>query len=181
MIIDRDRSMLLVLDLQERMVPAIHEHEQVVASAAWLVRAAQKFGVPVGATEQYAKGLGPTVPEVRTLLAEAAIAAKKRFSCAAAECIGALPGSDRAQFIILGVEAHVCVLQSALELLEEGKEVYVVADGVGSRRAFDRDTAISRMRQEGVRIVTREMIVFEWLAEADTPLFRAVSKEFFRP
>ena len=73
------------------------------------------------------------------------------------------------------------MLQSALELLEEGKEVYVVADGVGSRRAFDRDMAISRMRQEGVHIVTREMIVFEWLAEADTPLFRAVSKEFFRP
>jgi nicotinamidase-related amidase len=181
MIIDRDRSMLLVLDLQERMVPAIHDHDEVVANGAWLVRAAQKFGVPVGATEQYAKGLGPTVPEIRTLLPDGAIAAKRRFSCVAAECIAGLPGADRAQFILIGVEAHVCVLQSALELVEEGKEVYVVADGVGSRRAFDRDMAFSRMRQEGVHIVTREMVVFEWLVEADTSLFRAVSKEFFRP
>ena len=180
MIIDRDRSMLLVLDLQEKMVPAIHEYEEVVANATWLVRAAQKFGVPVGATEQYAKGLGPTIPKVRALLPEAAIAAKKRFSCAAAQCIAALPGSDRAQFILTGVETHVCVLQSALELVEEGKEVYVVADAVGSRRVFDRDMALSRMGREGVHIVTREMVVFEWLVEADTPLFRTISKEFFR-
>jgi nicotinamidase-related amidase len=80
----------------------------------------------------------------------------------------------------LGVEAHVCVLQTALELVEEGKEVYVVADAVGSRRTLDRDLALWRMREEGVRVVSREMVVFEWLGEAGTPLFRDVSREFLR-
>ena len=181
MIIDRDRSLLLVVDLQARMVPAIEEHERVVANVAWLVRAAQRIGVPVAATEQYSKGLGPVVPELRALLPENAIGAKTRFSCVASECLVGLPGADRAQVVLAGVEAHVCLLQTALELVEEGKEVYVVADAVGSRRAFDRDVAIARMRQQGVHIVSREMVVFEWLGEADTPLFRAVSKEFFRP
>ena len=163
------------------MMPAIHDRDALVSNIVWLVRAAQKMGVPVAATEQYAKGLGPLIPEVRGLLADSAVAAKSKFSCVAAECLTGLPGADRAQVILIGVETHVCLLQTALELLEEGKEVYVVADAVGSRRTFDRDVAIQRMRKEGVRIVTREMVVFEWLGEADTPLFRAVSKEFFRP
>ena len=91
-----------------------------------------------------------------------------------------MPGSDRPQVVLIGIETHVCLLQTALELVEEGKEVYVVEDAVGSRRAADRDCALVRMREEGARIVTREMVVFEWLAEAGTPLFRAVSREFLR-
>ena len=82
--------------------------------------------------------------------------------------------------MLVGIETHVCLLQTALELLEEGKEVYVVADAVGSRQAADRDLALARMRQEGARIVSREMVVFEWLGEAATPLFRDVSREFLR-
>ena len=163
------------------MVRAVEAHEFVVAKVVWLGRAAQRIGVPVAATEQYAKGLGSTVPEVRALLPEAAIGAKTHFSAMAAECLARLPGADRAQVVLAGVETHVCLLQTALELVQEGKEVYAVADAVGSRRAFDRDIALLRMRQEGIRIVTREMAVFEWLGEAYTPLFRAVSKEFFQP
>jgi len=180
MIIDRDRSLLLVVDLQTRMVPAIEDFERVVANIVWLVRAAQQIGVPVAATEQYAKGLGPTVPVVRALLPEGAIGAKTRFSAVAAKCLAGLPGADRAQVVLVGVETHVCLLQTALELVQEGKEVYAVADALGSRRALDRDIALLRMRQEGIRIVTREMAVFEWLGEADTPLFRSVSKGFFQ-
>jgi nicotinamidase-related amidase len=180
MLIDVERSMLLVVDLQERMVPAIPDRDRVVANAAWLVRLAQRLGVPVAATEQYAKGLGTTVDAVRAILPEGAIAGKTRFSCVAAQCLASLPGHDRPQVVLVGVEAHVCLLQTALELLEEGKEVYVVADCVGSRRAFDRDVALERLRQEGARIVTREMVAFEWLGEAATPLFREVSREFFK-
>jgi nicotinamidase-related amidase len=180
MMMDRDRSTLLVVDLQEKMAPAIHDHEEVVANAVWLVRIAQKLGVPVAATEQYAKGLGPTVAAIRELLPEGAIGEKNKFSGVAAQCLVSLPGFDRPQVVLVGVEAHVCLLQTALELMEEGKEVYVVADCVGSRRAFDRDAALARLRQEGARIVTREMVAFEWLGEAATPLFREVSKEFFR-
>jgi nicotinamidase-related amidase len=180
MMMDRDRSMLLVVDLQEKMALAVHDHEQVLANAVWLVRVAQKLGVPVAATEQYAKGLGPTVAEIRELLPEGAIGEKNKFSGVAAQCLVSLPGFDRPQVVLVGVEAHVCLLQTALELMEEGKEVYVVADCVGSRREFDRDAALARLRQEGARIVTREMVAFEWLGEAATPLFREVSKEFFR-
>jgi nicotinamidase-related amidase len=180
MLIDVERSMLLVLDVQTKMVPAIAAHEEFVANVRWLIEAARKIGVPVAATEQYAKGLGPLVPSVRELMADGAIAQKKHFSAVAEQCLAALPGADRPQVVVVGCEAHVCVLQTSLELMEDGKEVYVVADCVGSRRTTDRDTALERMRDEGVRVVTREMVVFEWLAVADTPLFREVNRGLLR-
>jgi nicotinamidase-related amidase len=180
MLIDANRSLLLVIDMQEKLMPAIHEHERIIADVEWLVRAAQRLGVPVAATEQYPRGLGRTIKAIREHLPDAAVATKNHFSCVAAQCLGVLPGADRPQVVIAGAEAHVCVLQTALELLEEGKEVYIVADGVGSRRATDREFALARMRQEGARIVTREMVVFEWLGEAGTQLFKDVSKVFLK-
>jgi nicotinamidase-related amidase len=178
--IDVHRSQLLVIDLQEKLLPVIDGNQRVLANVIWLIRAARKIGVPVAAVEQYPKGLGRTVKGVRELLPDGAVAQKVRFSAVAAQCLVNLPGSDRAQIVLVGTETHVCLLQTALELLEEGKEVYVVADAVGSRRAADRDLALARMRQEGARIVSREMVVFEWLGEAATPLFREVSKGFLR-
>ena len=180
MLIEAERSQLLVVDLQEKMLPAIAGGDALVANCERLIGIAQKVGVPVAATEQYPKGLGPLVASVRCLLPVDAVAAKTRFSAVAASCLGNLPGGDRAQTVIVGVEAHVCVMQTALDLYREGKEVYVVADCVGSRRAVDRDLALSRMRQEGLRVVTLEMVAFEWLGEAGTPLFRAVNKAFLK-
>ena len=180
MLIDAHRSVLLVVDMQEKLLPAIHDHAVVVDHAAWLVRAAQMIDVPVAATEQYPKGLGHIVAPLKALLPAAAVAAKNHFSCVAAKCLPQLPGADRAQVVLAGVEAHVCVLQTALELLEEGKEVYVVADAVGSRRPRDLEIALTRMRDEGVRVVTREMVVFEWLGEAGTALFKDVSKTLLK-
>jgi nicotinamidase-related amidase len=180
MLLDAQRSLLLAIDLQEKMLPAVAEHDEVLRNCAWLIRVAQKIGVPVAAIEQYPRGLGPLVAEIRALLPPGAIAAKTRFSSVGAKCLPDLPGSDRAQVVIVGVESHVCVLQTALDLYHEGKEVYVVADCVGSRHAGDRDLALARMRQEGVRIVSREMVVFEWLGEANTPLFKSISKEFLK-
>jgi nicotinamidase-related amidase len=180
MLIDHDRSLLLVIDMQEKLLPAIHDHERVVDNARWLIRVAQRIGIPVAATEQYPKGLGHTAKALAALLPEGAIGAKNHFSCVAAQCLPALPGADRPQIVIAGVEAHVCVLQTALELVEEGREVFIVADAVSSRREDDRDLAFARMRQEGARIISREMAAFEWLGEAGTPLFREISKEFLR-
>lgn len=180
MLIDTERSLLLVIDMQEKLMPAIHDHERVTANAVWLIRAAQKIGVPVAASELNPKGLGRTAQAIRALLPEGAIGPKNHFSCVADQFLARLPGADRQQVVVAGVEAHVCVLQTALELVEEGKEVYVVADCIGSRRDLDRDLAIARLRQEGARIVSREMVVFEWLGEAGTPLFKEVSKEFLR-
>ena len=178
MLIDAERSALLVIDLQTKMVPALAHQEQVVANVVWLIRIAQRIGVPVAGTEQYPKGLGPLVPAIRKLIPASAIAAKNHFSAVSAECLANLPGHDRAQVVVVGAEAHVCVLQTSLELLEDGKEVYVVADAIASRRPEDRDVALTRMRDEGIRVVTREMVAFEWLGEAATPLFREINKEF---
>ncbi len=180
MLIDAERSALLVVDLQEKMVAALADGATVVANVRWLIGVARRLGVPVAAVVQYPQGLGPLVPEVAAMVAPGAVAAKNRFSCVAAGCLAGLPGAERAQRVLVGAEAHVCVLQSALELVEDGKEVFVVADAVASRRALDRDVALLRMREEGVRIVTREMVAFEWLGEAGTALFREVNREFLR-
>lgn len=180
MLIDADRSQLLVVDLQERLLPVIHDRERLVGSIVWLIGAAQRIGVPVAALEQYPTGLGAVAKEVRDLLPEGSIGRKTHFSAVAEGCLPPLPGAERPQAVLIGVEAHVCLLQTALELLEEGKEVYVVADAVGSRREQDRDLALARMRQEGVRIVSREMVVFEWLGKAGTALFRDVNKAFLK-
>jgi hypothetical protein len=135
MLLDAQRSLLLVIDLQEKMLPAVSDHGELLQNCEWLIRAAQKIGVPVAAIEQYPKGLGPLVPSIRKLLPPGAVAAKTRFSSVSAK---------------------------------------------GSRRHNDRDLALARMRQAGVRIVSREMVVFEWLGEANTPLFKSVSKEFLK-
>ena len=180
MLIDAERSALLVIDLQTKLVPALADHERVVAHVEWLIRIAQKIGIPVAGTEQYPKGLGPLVARIRKLLPSDAVGTKNHFSAVAAQCLNSLPGHDRAQVVVVGAEAHVCVLQTSLELLEDGKEVYVVADAVASRHALDRDVALTRMRDEGIRVVTREMVAFEWLGEAATPLFQEVNTEFFK-
>lgn len=180
MLIDTERSLLLVLDVQEKLLPVIQENERVVTNVAWLIRAAQQMGVPVAATEQYPKGLGPTAKTLRALLPDGSIATKNHFSAVAAQVLRTLPGADRPQVIVTGLEAHVCILQTTLELLEEGREVYVVTDCVGWRHELDGRMAFARMQQEGARMVTREMVVYEWLGEAGTPRFREISKEFLR-
>jgi nicotinamidase-related amidase len=180
MLIDAARSLLLVVDMQEKLLPAIHDRASVIANTGWLIRVATRMGVPVAALEQYPQGLGQTEASLRELVPAEAIAAKVHFSGVAARCLPHLPGTDRAQVVIAGVEAHVCVLQTALDLAAGRKSVFVVADCVGSRRVSDRDLALARLRQEGVRIVSREMVAFEWLREAGTPLFREICREFLK-
>ena len=180
MLIDAKRSVLLVVDLQEKMLPAIADCETLLANATWLIRAARRIGVPIAAVEQYPQGLGPLVPKVRELIGAGAIAAKNHFSCVAAGCLSRLPGCERAQIVVIGAEAHVCVLQSVLDLRALGKEVFVVADAVGSRKPADKELALARMRDHGIHIVSREMVAFEWLRQAGTDTFREISREFLR-
>lgn len=180
MLMDRDNCALLIVDLQERLLRHIDGWQRVLENTLWLTRLAQRLGVPVMASEQYPRGLGPTHPELATLVPRQAIAEKTHFSCAAAQCLPGLPGSERRQLVICGIEAHVCVLQSALELHWDGKTVFVVAEAVGSRRPADRDLALARMRGHGVEIVSREMAAFEWLKQAGSEEFREVSANFLR-
>ncbi|HRD49373.1 MAG: hydrolase [Candidatus Competibacter sp.] len=181
MLMRAETSCLLVVDLQERLMPAIHQADPVIATGVWLIGIAQRLNVPVLASEQYPRGLGHTVAAIRERLPTDAFMEKTHFSCAAEQnCMRRIDLLGRDQIILIGAEAHVCVLQTALDLRAAGKEVYLVADGVSSRTPRDVELALARMRAEGVRIVSREMVAFEWLHQADTETFRAISREFLR-
>lgn len=166
-----ETSALLLIDLQARLMPAIENGEAIVARAGRLLQAARLLGVPALATEHNAQGLGPMVPELKT--AGLPIFPKMAFdSCKAEGFLKWLP--DRAQIVIAGCEAHVCLLQTGLGLIEAGRKVYVVGDAVGSRHARDRRAALRRLAAHGAEIVTAEMVLFEWLERADHPRFREI-------
>lgn len=177
MLARRDRSLLLVVDVQTRLAPAIHEVEPVVERVGVLLEAARMLDVPVMVSEQYPQGLGSTVEALQPRLEGARLFSKTAFSCAEEPLIhAAIAQSGRDQVVLCGTETHVCVLQSALGFRALGIEVFVVADAVGSRRPESRDLALARLRHEGVVIVNTEMVVFEWLQRAGTDEFRAVSR-----
>ncbi len=180
MLMNRDKSALLVVDVQERLAPAIHDGQRVTDNCAWLARLAARLEVPVVVTEQLPDKIGPTLESVRTATADAQYVVKVCFS---AQTDGALAGTavdSRRQVVICGMEAHVCVQQTALALRWAGKEVFVVADAAGSRDPANRDLAFARMRAHGIEIVSREMVAFEWLERAGTEVFREVSRAFIR-
>lgn len=180
MLISFDRSTLLLIDLQERLQPAIDQAEQVLDAALWLTRVAQRLGVPVICTEQYPRGLGATLPPLRDLLPDSCVVEKMHFSAVSEGGLLRAPGGDRAQFVVAGTEAHVCVLQTVLDLLSAGRRVFVVEEAIGSRRSADKALALVRMRSHGADIVSREMVAFEWLRRAGSDLFREISREFLR-
>lgn len=181
-LMDAARSFLLIVDVQERLMPAVHGNEQVVANVARLLGVARELGVPVRASEQYPKGLGRMLAPLREALPAEAIMEKIHFSCARAPNCRRLLASleERSQVIIAGVEAHVCVLQSAIGLQEEGRDVFVVADAVGSRNSRDAQLALERLRAGGVSVVSLEMVVFEWLQQAGTSEFKRVRRQYLR-
>jgi len=180
MLIKAEDSGLLVVDVQDKLLHHVHGWQALLQNVIWLVRVARRIGVPVMATEQYPKGLGHTALELARELPEGAVGEKVHFSCASAQCLPGLPGSDRSQVVICGMESHVCVMQTAIELKEAGKEVFVVGDSVGSRSPSDKVFALDRMRDHGIEIVSREMVAFEWLRKAGTPIFKEISLEFLR-
>lgn len=170
--LERTTSLLLVIDFQARLMPAIEGAAAVVANARRLLRAAELFEVPAVFTEENAAGLGATVPELAAATRQ--IVHKMSFdACRTARFIGRL--GDRPQIVVAGCETHVCVLQTVLGLIAAGRRhVYVVRDAVGSRSAESKETAIQRMARHGAEIVTTEMVVFEWLGGAEDPRFRDV-------
>lgn len=179
MLIDAKKSRLLVIDLQTKLMPFIHDHQTLMENCLNIIHVAKSIGVPVIASEQYPKGLGPTVDSIRTLIPDNNMMEKEFFSCVSDEgCRPTLQDKHFSQIVIIGTEAHVCVMQTALELKASGLDVFLVEDCVGSRDPHNKQLAIERMRQAGIIIVSREMVAFEWLRRANTPLFRQVSKNF---
>jgi nicotinamidase-related amidase len=173
-LLSAERSVLLLIDLQQRLMPVIHAGDSVVARAARLADAAALLDVPVLATEQYPDGLGPTVEALAGY--PRATLAKTAFSAAADPGFQALLPAGTREVVIAGVETHVCVLQTALELLGSRHRVILVADAAGSRDPADHQAAVERARQHGAEVVTSEMVLFEWLRDSRHPAFRQVQK-----
>ena len=180
MLMNAHDSALLVIDVQERLLPHIDDWQRLLENVQWLIAVAQKIGVPLMASEQYPKGIGKTHADVAALLPENAVVEKLHFSCAASGCLAPLAAYARKQMVVCGIESHVCVLQTVLDLKRQGKEVFVVEDAVSSRRRSDKALALERMRAHGIDIVSREMVAFEWLHQAGTPLFKEVSQKFLK-
>lgn len=171
-------SVLVIVDLQDRLAAAMDSvvFQALSMNAGILIKAARALGVPVLSTEQYPKGLGRTVPALSALLPAAPPFEKTCFSCAADESfLGALRAAGKTQVVIAGIETHVCVLQSALQLRSTGCEVFVVEDACCSRNAANHVNAMHRLRAAGVIVTNTESVVFEWLRDARNAEFKAIS------
>ncbi|OMH27133.1 hydrolase [Motiliproteus sp. MSK22-1] len=181
MLIDAQQSALLVIDVQEKLLPGVHQNEQLVNSCKWLMGVAKLMKIPTLGTEQYPRGVGPTTETLRELLPEEDFIAKTVFSCAnSKDCSTRIDQLNRQQIVICGMEAHVCVLQTALELKDQGKDVFVVVDAISARNPTDTEFAIRRMDKAGIHLVTREMVGFEWIRRSDAPEFKDFSIRFLQ-
>jgi nicotinamidase-related amidase len=199
MLLDADESQLLLVDYQSRLMPFIHDGEAALANAMRLGRMAHLLEVPVWGTEQNPDGLGPNPPELKALCRKTLV--KMHFS-GCADGLGdllrppaprqaqggnarslpkhlqkdraAAPAAQRGSIVMAGCEAHVCLLQTALDLLDEEFEVWIVTDACSSRTERNRDAAFDRLAGAGAELVTTEMVAFEWLRSTDHPAFREV-------
>jgi len=172
-----DKTALLIIDIQERIIRVINEYELVIENTIKLIKGFKALEVPIFYTEQYPKGLGPTEQSIQTELDENEAIQKLSFSCSGAgELFNDLKKKKISQVVVCGVESHVCVQQTVLDLLANDFQVNVAADAVSSRRVKDYDIALSRMKQHGAEVTTTEAILFELLNVCGTGVFKKVSE-----
>jgi nicotinamidase-related amidase len=181
LLMKRKMSQLLIVDLQDKVFAPIPERKKITEVAARLIKAAKSLSIPITVSEQYPKGLGHTIEPLRAELGNSAtFFDKMHFSCLKDDSIRLHleenRDAGRGQIVITGIEAHICVAQTALSLIADGYEIFIVADGVGSRSAASRDLALERLRLAGGVIVDSEMVLFEWLEQAGTPEFKAIQQ-----
>jgi nicotinamidase-related amidase len=179
LLINPTRAQALVIDIQERLLPAMSQGEAALANCARLVQAAARLSLPVTVSQQYPKGIGQTVEGLRQHLPNESVTLDKMsFSCmrdgALRQRIEQLAGDGRDQIIVCGIEAHVCVLQTAIEIVEAGLQCFAVVDAMASRAPDSKAFAIARMQAAGVVPVTTEMAIFECLGVAGTADFKAL-------
>jgi nicotinamidase-related amidase len=192
MLLDAEQCQLVLVDYQARLMPSIHEGELVLANAMRLARVAQALEIPVWGTEENPAGLGENPPELKALCRRTL--AKMHFSACADGLVSLLrpaqraggnarslprhlqkpPEPERASIVMAGCEAHVCLMQTALDLLDEELDVWVVTDACSSRTERNRDAAFDRLAAAGAELVTTEMVGFEWLRTAEHPMFKEV-------
>lgn len=179
MLLDKNDSLLVLVDVQEKLTPAVLNHKTVIDRCVWMLKLAQRMDVPVLVSEQYPKGLGASLNDFKPYYTAENCIEKVHFSCMKEPTfINKLHEFKKNQLVLIGIEAHVCVLQTALDMKSTGFDVYVVVDAVTSRHDVDLKYGLKRMKQEGIHLVTSEMVFFEWLQQAGTPEFKALSKEF---
>lgn len=176
---DAGSSQLLVIDIQERLSAAMPDDglRRTIRNTGNLVDVATRLSIPVAVTEQYPRGLGRTVGAIRERLPSDCFQADKTcFSCCGASGFGAaLQPLTRPQVVVTGMETHVCVLQTAIELVQQGFQVYVVEDAVCARFESDHRNALARMATAGITVSCTESVIFEWLRDASHPAFKAVT------
>lgn len=181
MLIDAARSVLVSVDVQERLCPVMCDPRRVLVEGARLVQGAKMLDVPVIVTEQYPEGIGPTMVDIRSHVTPDEVITKRTFSAmrepAFADRLATL---GRSQVVVAGIEAHVCVSQSALEMKAAGYDVFVVAEACASRRPEHADEAMRRLAAAGCSIVAVEAVLFEWLADSRNPKFRDVLSKLIK-
>jgi isochorismate hydrolase len=172
-----EKTALLIIDIQERILPVINNYQSVIDNTLKLIKGFKVLGLPIYFTEQYPKGLGPTVRSILDELGDLKPFDKMSFSCSGAgELFDEFKKKNLSQIVVCGIEAHVCVQQTVLDLVENNIRVNLAADAVSSRKELDYRTAIERMRHNGVEITTTESILFELLNVCGTPQFKEISK-----
>jgi isochorismate hydrolase len=177
--IQREKAVLVVVDVQDALMKQMNPGvaEKIIRNIRILLAFAKKMAIPILITEQYPKGLGPTVSEIKKELESVLPIEKVSFSCCGVETFNAaLNQTGRKQVILVGIETHVCILQTADDLLQVGFEVHAVADAICSQRKLDWEVGLRWMERKGAMISTTEIIAFQLLKEAGTEEFRALSK-----
>jgi nicotinamidase-related amidase len=173
--IEAEHCALIVVDIQEKLLPTIFQKERLVRNSKLLVRASAVLNIPAIVSTQYAKGLGKTVPEVASLLPETKAIDKDRFSCFGSEVfctlLKRLPG-NRNTLLVCGMESHICVAQTALAALREGYLVHVASDAVSSRTEWNWKIGLERMRAAGAVISSTEMMIYELMRSSSSPAFK---------
>jgi len=171
-----DECLLGVIDIQEKLLPPIHEKERMLRNSQLLIRLANMLSMPVVVSTQYAKGLGQTVPEIMSLLPGSKPVDKLEFGCFGngefCSAISMLAG--RNTLLLCGMETHICVMQTALGALNQGLNVHVAADAVGSRSELNWKLGLERMREAGAVISSAEMMVYELLGKSGSPVFKEI-------
>ena len=174
--IERDDAIFVAIDFQERLLPAMHDCEQLEARVVKLVKGMRELGIPMIVTQQYTKGLGPTVPSIAEAIGDFTPVEKTSFSCLGENTfVEAIESSDKGTVILAGIEAHICVEQTAIDLLRDGYEVALVTDCVQSRDPKNKEITLQRLAQAGVILTSFESVLYELLGGAKAPEFKAIS------
>ena len=175
--LNREDTAVLVIDYQEKLMPAMHNKDAFIPRTRMLLQGLHALDIPVVVSEQYPKGLGSTVPEIKEVLGIAPVLPKTTFSCLDDDAIRtAIEATECSTILICGAEAHICVLQSAMDLVAMGKTVVLVEDCLGSRFAHAMEIGLRRAEQEGILLTTAEAVLFELLRKASGPEFKNISK-----